>query len=735
MYENENDNNLKHILSKLIQVICFTALFFFGSNVLLKYMSLIFKSIKYGANIPEDYFKFKWHYLIEMFGSKTIMAFGISFMLACFITMRIEVFWQVKHGSKNIKSDDRFMNNKEMRENFVCVENCDFTNAETGGVIMNIDANNTAYIDTENVHNLIIGTTRSGKGQTVAEPLIYSCMKAKNKQSMIINDMKGDICEDTYATAQANGYQIYILNLDNDRRSDEWDPLYYAKIEYAAAMKDADKFGEEPNLSKVTKKVTSIAKLLTDDPHTDPLWPESAKWLLVAMILFMFDEGYKSGKLDLVTMPSVQNFFINYASHDEMRGKIKVNALDQLFQQLPFDHPAKAAYSGSNFAKGEMRGSIFSILATNLSLFGTDYGVRRITSGNTIDFEKLIDPERPCVIYLILPDEDRSRDVLASMFIDQCYDYLAKRAKTFPRKYLPRRVRFVIDEFGTMPVIPAMDSKVSLAAGHNMLFDLVIQDLNFFDNKYGSMAKSIRGTIGNVIYINSIDKDTNSYISLLLGNKQYEYKTYSGDLREWLKHQNVTQETKPLLSATQLGRLKKERAIIIRQRCYPIYSNLRSFWKLQIKNTPIDSMDTHVINKKLKDVLYPIKDFEKMIGMKVIVDSDTPAPVYDLSGDDAAGGTPSEQLENSGEGLDFVDIGEMNETAAVRLRVIFDKLDKSTHGEFTKAFKMGNYERAEQIAAKEFKLKKTIEENELAIVINELSEYLEECTNELHKDT
>jgi translation initiation factor IF-3 len=48
---------------------------------------------------------------------------------------------------------------------------------------------------------------------------------------------------------------------------------------------------------------------------------------------------------------------------------------------------------------------------------------------------------------------------------------------------------------------------------------------------------------------------------------------------------------------------------------------------------------------------------------------------------------------------------------------------------------MGNYERAEQIAAKEFKLKKTIEENELAIVINELSEYLEECTNELHKDT
>ena len=78
---------------------------------------------------------------------------------------------------------------------------------------------------------------------------------------------------------------------------------------------------------------------------------------------------------------------------------------------------------------------------------------------------------------------------------------------------------------------------------------------------------------------------------------------------------------------------------------------------------------------------------------------------------------------------------EADEEAAAQFKAIFDKLDKSTKGEFSKAFKAGKFERAEQIANKEFKLKKAIEEKELTIILTELSEYIEESLNELHKNT
>ena len=98
---------------------------------------------------------------------------------------------------KRIESNEfgssRFSTMKEVKENFTTwkfgKEN------KAGGMVVAID-NNNYYVDTSSNHNLIIGSTGSGKTQSVIFPLIFNL--ADSGESMIINDVKGELFKTTY---------------------------------------------------------------------------------------------------------------------------------------------------------------------------------------------------------------------------------------------------------------------------------------------------------------------------------------------------------------------------------------------------------------------------------------------------------------------------------------------------------------------------------------------------------
>lgn len=701
MEDKEHERKLKlHKIGKVIKLFVICPIIFASVNAALNYFVLFEKMLKLKnkAKLPPDFWSFKLRYLYtETKHMPLYFIAAIAFLGTTFLIMRMETSWQVKYGSANLKADDRFMTDKEIAKSFQKVNVKKLKKAKVGGIPV-AQKGNTLYLDTENIHTLIIGATRSGKGQLLVLPLYWIISMVKNKQSFVTNDMKADNIENVYSILKDNDYRIFVLNLDNADHSEEWDLLYEAKKEYVKVIVD-----EEPDLSSCMKIIESIASLFTDNPKSDPVWPDSAHALLVAMILYMFEEGHKNGKLDKVTMPSVYRFFVTYGEHDEIIDKVRVNALDEIFHNLPVDDPARASYASSNFAKGEMRASIFSILASNLKVFSSDMGIQKITSGNTIDFSKIVTDDKPCAVFIILPDEDRSRDMIASAFVNQCYDYLVKQAKQYPRKMLPRRVQFILDEFANMPRIPAMSNKVSIGAGHNILFTLVVQDLNQLDERYGKSAKSIRGNCGNVIYINSIDKDTNQYISAIMGSKQYDITSYSGKLHEWLNQKSVSHETKPLMTATQLGRLSKGKAVIIKQRSYPILTKFKPFYKYKLPVIPINKIPLHQITRKLKDSFYPIEDFQKAIGMNVVNNSSDVKAVFNNTQ------------------FDFIDTDEENEETNEN-RAVIDKFDDITNGRFKEEIHSGNIKRAEELAKIQFKIKK-INKEELDIILSELSQY------------
>ncbi|GED64029.1 type IV secretory system conjugative DNA transfer family protein [Lysinibacillus fusiformis] len=68
-------------------------------------------------------------------------------------------------------------------------------------------------IDTRPVHTLVIGSERSGKGETFLFPMIDVQSRAKNKPSLVINDARGELAAASYETLVARGYDVYVFNV------------------------------------------------------------------------------------------------------------------------------------------------------------------------------------------------------------------------------------------------------------------------------------------------------------------------------------------------------------------------------------------------------------------------------------------------------------------------------------------------------------------------------------------
>lgn len=607
MNNDFDELNKSRIKVRLLKAFGFGGLIYVVINLCLNYfhLSLTFINAKHKGITAVEYFRLKWTYFITTDNFPLPMVIMISFFIGIMLALRSETHWRIKNENKTIKGKQRFMNTKEM-EKVLYSFDCDkMKSAKKSGIII-AKENGKFYIDAETIHSLIIGTTRSGKGQTFVMPMIRHIAMSQAKHSMVINDPKGEIAENCTAMLRENGYKVVFLNLRDTNMSSLWNPLQKAIDEYKKARDNNE------DLDKTIDEVQSLATVFTADEQSQPIWPESAKSLLVAMILYLLEKGYDDGNLANVSMYSIYNLFVEFGTENEVQivngEKRNVNALDSLFKSLPRGSAAKAAYATSRFAEGDCRASIFTTLSSDISIFGSDSGISRLTSGNQINFEELAYPDHPMAVIMIVPDEKKSRHVIASLFVNQCYNALVDYANKFIGQKLPQRVHFILDEFGNMVNIPDMDTKITVGAGRNLLFDLFVQDLNQLDTKYNNAAKTIRSNTGNLVYINSLDVDTNKYFSSALGDRTIEYTTYSGDLHSFLSHQAGSVDSVPLIRPEDLSELPFGTAITKRQRCYPIKTVFDPFYKLGIKAQSIaeiaKTMDFRY--NSLEETIYPL---------------------------------------------------------------------------------------------------------------------------------
>lgn len=136
-----------------------------------------------------------------------------------------------KNFNTNQKGSARWTTNREIKEQYRGIPDRDETFPGAGGTIIS-RIGKTLYIDDALTNNLIIGITRSGKGEMFVIPSIDVYSRAEEKTSMVITDPKMELYKTSKKTLEERGYLVYLLNLDDPLHSMGFNPLEQIKEEY-----------------------------------------------------------------------------------------------------------------------------------------------------------------------------------------------------------------------------------------------------------------------------------------------------------------------------------------------------------------------------------------------------------------------------------------------------------------------------------------------------------------------
>lgn len=470
-------------------------------------------------------------------------------------------------------------------------------------------------IDTSPVNNLIIGTTRSGKGETSVFPSIDIFSRSETKPIMIINDPKGELAAASKETLEKRGYETHILNLVNPDLSMSYNPLQlvieaYKKGDYESAASLAN---------------TLSFTLYYDPTANEEFWQNCSMSLCNALILAVTDDAIKKNREDKVTLYTVANFLATLGSSnrfDDERNEI-VNELDEYFQRRPDTDPAKMQYATSNFSTGNTRGSIFTNTMNGLQIFLTP-SIAKMTSKNSLDLKKVAMGEKPAAIFMVTPDYDKSLHVIASIFVRQSYYVFAKEASDLPNQKLKRNVEYILDEFGNMPAIEDMAGAITVCLGRGIRFNLYIQSYAQIKKLYGDDEETITGNCGNQIYILTGDPSTAERFSKLIGRTEVTDISRSGKQLSFEKTENENVRERYLMMPEELTSIKPNETVIFRITkrednngrpivSYPIFNTgktaMNPRWvaldkdfdtSRSIKDVEVDTLHKHVVLEELK---------------------------------------------------------------------------------------------------------------------------------------
>jgi type IV secretion system protein VirD4 len=432
------------------------------------------------------------------------------------------------------------------------------------------------YIEGEDVHTLIIGSTGSKKTRLIGMPSLI--MYALAGESFIATDPKAELYEKTMPILKKRGYNIFVLNLRDPLQSNCWNPLIMPYRLYKNGFRD-----------KAIELVTDMAScIIQKDTATDTYWPNSAANLLKGLILILF-ECAEEKEINLKSLRALRaQAFSSYKSEDDsfIKGESSTLLREQFLNYLDKSSFIYSMLSGSAEVCEVTRSCIVSEFDQALQPFFSQDNLIDMLSGSDIDMKNF--GEIKTAVFLIIPDENTVYHSLISVFVKQCYTRLIHEAQKQNFKRLPRRVNFLLDEFSSLPHISDFPVMMTASRSRNIRFNLIIQSLNQLAKRYGYEAETIKGNCENWVFLHSRELTLLKEIVELCGNKSIE---------------------EPLISVSRLQTMdkKKGEAFFLIKRHYPYIGSLPDIDQYAVISSNRKKTEYPVNHNKAHSVF----DFEK----------------------------------------------------------------------------------------------------------------------------
>ena len=360
-----------------------------------------------------------------------------------------------------------------------------------------------AWILERDEHALILGSTRSGKTRRLIIPSV-GIIGSVATESLVLTDPKGELYDHSAAWLESRGYNIVRVDLIRPRPGGTY------RFNPIAAVWHAMHDGLMPDYALAAKISRQVAHIITFGGsgslvNTDPLWINGQISLTSAMILAVADKAETVSECHL---PSAYRLMIS-AGADE--GK----TLDLFFGTFDAGHPASSAYSTYLLAQGKTKSSIIVTAASALQLWG-DPEIAWVMSAQDHDLSQIGHGDKPTAVFLVIPHDDASRYMSAALYVNQLFKSLTDVARDHAGR-LPRRVNFLMDEFGNLPPFPDFDQFVTVSAGMGIRLVLALQNIEQIKKHYESTERTIRGNLGTWLFLRTSDLQTAKELSEMIG--------------------------------------------------------------------------------------------------------------------------------------------------------------------------------------------------------------------------
>ncbi len=401
------------------------------------------------------------------------------------------------------------------------------------------------WVDDGEYHNLVIGSTGSGKTVCLVQPMVN--ILARKGESMIITDPKGEIYKSSAENLKAKGYNVVLLNFREPQKGNSWNPLSLPYRYHKEGIKD-----------KAIELLKDVAlNILYDQSNkNDPFWEKTSADYFAGIALALFDDAKETE----VNLNSI-NFMSTIGEERYAGASTFIKEYFTLKGEMSKPYIfASATISAPN----ETKGSILSTFRQKISIFSTADNLSEMLSYSDFDMRDI--GKKKTAVFLVIHDEKKTYHSLMTIFIKQCYETLIDVAQEEGGK-LPFRTNFILDEFANMPPLNDVDAMVSAARSRKIRFTFIIQNFAQLSDVYGEhIAEVIKGNCGNMIYLISTEMKALEEISKMCG----EVKS---------KDKDKTAST-PLVTVTDLQKLKMFQAIIKRIRTDPFKTNLKPNFKI-----------------------------------------------------------------------------------------------------------------------------------------------------------
>ena len=362
---------------------------------------------------------------------------------------------------------------------------------KTERLTMNGRPPNPKYARNKNV--LVIGGSGSGKTRFYVKPNLMQM-----HSSYCVTDPKGTIVIECGKMLEDNGYEIKILNTINFKKSMKYNPFAYIK--------------SEKDILKLVQTIIANTKSEGEKAGED-FWVKAEKLYYTALIGYIYYEAPKEEKnfatlLEMIDASEVREDDENF-----------MNPVDRLFEALEKKNPSHFAvkqYKKYKLAAGKTAKSILISCGARLAPFDIEE-LRELMKEDELDLDTLGD--RKTALFVIISDTDDTFNFVVSIMYSQLFNLLCDKADDKYGGRLPIHVRFLLDEFANIGLIPKFEKLIATIRSREISASIILQAQSQLKAIYKDNADTIVGNCDSTLFLGGKEKTTLKELSETLGKE------------------------------------------------------------------------------------------------------------------------------------------------------------------------------------------------------------------------